>query len=82
MSFKLFIDCDKAGHFCDKSQYKESSVLEKLKLNIHILFCRDCKEHSKRNLKLTRFFKQANLQNMPEDKKQSLERLIDEELAK
>ena len=82
MSFKLFIDCEKAGHFCDKTQYNESSFWEIIKLNIHMLFCKPCKQHGKSNLKLTRLLKKANIQTLSNDKKQSLQQLINEEMSK
>lgn len=82
MSFKFFINCEKAGLVCDKVQYKESSFIEKIRLRIHVLICGPCKVHIKRNVKLTELLKQANIQNMPEDEKQNLERLINEELSK
>ena len=31
--------CEDAGQVCDKSQYKEASFWEKLKLNVHLLYC-------------------------------------------
>ena len=82
MSFKFLINCEKAGLFCDKIQYKESSFIEKLRLRIHVFICGPCKVHTKRNVKLTELLKQANIQNMPEDKKQMLRLLVKEELSK
>jgi len=82
MSFKIFINCEKAGLVCDKVQYEESSLIEKIGLNIHVVFCGPCKEHAKKNVKLTELLKQAKIQNMPEDKKEALQQLINEELSK
>ena len=36
------ISCDEAVVICNKSQYKEASFSEKLKLKLHILFCSSC----------------------------------------
>ncbi|MGB3776127.1 MAG: hypothetical protein WA951_12805 [Leeuwenhoekiella sp.] len=82
MSFKIFMNCDKAAHICDKTQYDESSFLEKLRLRMHILFCQSCKSHTEKNVKLTQMLRKANFQSMPEDQKQQLQRLIDSEYAK
>lgn len=82
MSSKLFINCKKAVHVCDKVQYKESGLIEKLGLRIHVIFCGPCKAHTKKNVRLTELLKQANIQNMPQDKKLSLQHLINDELAK
>lgn len=54
----LKISCDEAALICSKSQYKESSFLEKVKLNFHILFCKYCKEYVKQNSLLSKIYKQ------------------------
>jgi hypothetical protein len=54
---KFFINCDQATTICDKSQYKEASILEKVKLNIHFLGCRLCTLYSKQNVFLSSFYK-------------------------
>ncbi len=55
---RLFgITCDEATMICDKSQYKESTLLERFKLQLHFLTCKNCKEYVKQNNLLTRVFK-------------------------
>ncbi len=51
---KLFLKCDEANHVCDKSQYKEASLIEKVRLTIHLLYCKYCREYSNKNAKLTK----------------------------
>lgn len=58
---KIFISCDKANHTCDKSQYKEASFLEKIKLNIHLIYCKACREYTKSNKKLTKKIKDSKV---------------------
>jgi len=53
MGNKLFISCEEATIICTKSQYKEASFLEKIKLNIHLLRCKTCGLFAKQNGKLT-----------------------------
>ncbi len=53
MSLKLFISCDEATTICTKNQYKEATLMEKIKLNIHLLSCKICGLYSKQNVKLT-----------------------------
>ena len=57
---KFLINCDQASTICDKSQYKESTVLEKLKLNFHILTCKICALYVKQNRKMTQLFKKKS----------------------
>lgn len=54
---KFFINCDQATAICDKNQYKEASLSEKIKLNIHFLQCKICGLYSKQNSLLSSFFK-------------------------
>ena len=53
----LRITCDEATTICDKSQYGSSSLLEKLKLNIHFLSCKICSLYTKQNNTLTKIYK-------------------------
>ena len=58
---KFFIPCDAAHHVCDKTQYKEATLWEKIKLNIHLIYCRACGEYSKNNAKLTKAIKKSEV---------------------
>jgi hypothetical protein len=62
MKFK--IPCEKANHICDKSQYKEASIWEKIKLNIHLIYCRVCREYTAKNQKLTKTIKKAKVKTL------------------
>jgi hypothetical protein len=53
----LKITCDQATTICDKNQYKEASIKELIKLNIHLLKCRICAVYTKHNITLTNFYK-------------------------
>ena len=72
--------CDEAALICDKSQYKESSFFEKIKLNLHILTCKICKQYVRQNTVLTKIYKkQAHLckkvtHEMNDKDKESLKR--------
>ncbi len=58
----IFIACEEAGHNCDKNQYKEATFWEKVKLNIHLIYCRACREYSKNNVKLTKLTKKQEVE--------------------
>lgn len=49
MSKKFLIDCDEATTICDKTQYKEASYWDKIKLSIHLLICKKCGLYSHQN---------------------------------
>lgn len=80
---KIFISCDEANHSCDKNQYKEASLLEMILLNIHLIYCRACREYSSRNGKLSKYFKDPKVINLDfntkEKMKEDLKRKLQEE---
>ena len=73
------ISCDKAALICDKAQYKEATFFEKVKLNFHLLICKACTSHSKRNSKLTDLCTKAKLKSLTEQDKSTMkEKLVTE----
>lgn len=54
MSAKIKISCDEATQICDKSQYGEATLWEKIKLNLHLLLCHHCKTYTKQNTLITK----------------------------
>lgn len=60
----LFISCDEAYHICDKAQYGEASLWEKIKLNLRYVWCQFTQGYVKRNKKLTHAFKVSNIHTL------------------
>jgi len=79
--YNIFISCDEANHSCDKSQYNEASLLEKIKLSIHLLSCKACRTYTKNNTKLTKLINSTEVQTMESSEKESLEELFKKELS-
>ena len=79
---KIKLSCKEANHICDKSQYKEASFLEKIKLNIHLLYCDVCRKYSTRNAKLTKLIKTEKHEVMDAEAKTKLKVTFEQELAK
>ncbi len=50
------ISCDEATKICDKNQYGEVSLLDKIKLNFHLFLCKKCGLYSKQNRILTKCY--------------------------
>lgn len=78
---KFFIKCDEANHVCDKSQYKEASVLEKLKLTIHLIYCSFCRKYSKNNAKLTECVEKSKIECLDNSVKIEMKENLKKELA-
>ncbi len=49
MSRKILLNCEEANSICNKNQYREASVWDKIRLNIHVLACKYCKTYSSQN---------------------------------
>ena len=58
---KLALKCDQANHVCDKAQYKDASIWEKIKLFIHITFCDGCRKYTINNVKLSRVIRKSHI---------------------
>lgn len=52
----FIISCDEATTICDKNQYGEASIMEKVQLNFHLLFCKYCKKYTKQNGFMSKIF--------------------------
>jgi len=74
------ISCEEAAHICNKSQYREASLYEKIKLKFHILYCASCARFAKKNKKLTSLCEKADLHYLTEREKTTLKKNIDEQL--
>jgi O-acetyl-ADP-ribose deacetylase (regulator of RNase III) len=76
----LFISCEEAKHICDKSQYGEATIWEKLELNLRFVWCRVTKAYVKRNQKLTSAVKKANVKCLDNNEKNDLKFQLEQEL--
>ena len=78
---KIFIPCEEANHVCDKTQYKEATLWEKIKLNIHLAYCSACRKYTKKNTALSKLFKNKKPQTLNVDAKEDLRSAFEKELA-
>lgn len=78
----MFISCEEANHNCDKSQYNEASLWGKLKLSIHLLYCKACQKYSKKNSKLTAVIGNSNVDCLDIKDKQKMKDCFEKELSK
>ncbi len=78
----LFITCEEAQHICDKTQYNEATLLERLKLSIRLSWCRITRAYTKRNRALTNIVKTSNVDCLKDDERKDLQNRFEEELKK
>lgn len=70
------ISCDKAALICNKTQYREATHWEVVKLSFHLLMCKTCSKATEKNIKLTSLCDRAKLKSLShEDKLAMKERL-------
>lgn len=74
------ISCDEAAIICNKKQYKEATFFEKIKLMMHLLICKTCTKHSKKNTQLTSLCEKASLHTLREKDKEEMKKEIKEKL--
>lgn len=79
---KVFIKCDEANHNCDKTQYKEASLWEKIKLNIHLIYCAACRKYSARNTKLTQVLSKSKPKTLDPEQKEKMKEALLKEISK
>lgn len=63
------LSCDEAQTICTKNQYREATLWEKLKLMLHLAYCKNCSSFSKKNGKLTSMCQKAPLHVLSDQEK-------------
>ncbi|WP_108802923.1 hypothetical protein [Aquimarina sp. Aq107] len=81
-SNSLLVSCEQAKFICDKNQYGEASVMEIIKLNIRLIYCKVTRAYSKRNIKLTKTIKKSNIEVISSSKKEEMKEALRKKLAK
>lgn len=80
---KIILPCDEANHVCNKTQYNDASLWEKIILNIHLIYCRACRKYTSNNGKLTKVMKKSKVECLDngykESMKKNLEKAINEQ---
>ncbi len=74
--------CENANHVCDRNQYKEASFLERVKLTVHLIYCRACRKYSVRNNKLSDVLKTSDLKTISKEDKNNLKERLHQEISK
>lgn len=77
----LFISCEEAHHICDKSQYGEATLWEKIKLNIRLSWCKISQAYTKKNKALTKAIKRADIHALQDHEKIELRQYVEKHLS-
>lgn len=81
------INCDEATAICDKNQYGEASLSEKVRLTFHMLVCKYCKSYSSQNNLMSQIFGKYlrpcdGAEKLSAEDKLELEKSLQKELKK
>jgi hypothetical protein len=69
--------CNEAQTVSDKTQYKESSLWDRVKLGIHLLYCKNCQKYSSDNNHLTQVINKAQIKTLTPEDKEALKGVIE-----
>lgn len=76
----LFINCEEAALICDKSQYNEATLWERLRLNIRYIYCHLTRSYVKQNKKLSALITDEKVTCMDHTSKDNLKVEFEKEL--
>ncbi len=74
------ISCEEARIICHKTQYKDASFFEILKLKFHLFMCKACSAFSRKNTKLTTLCEEATFHSLSEAEKVKMKESLRKEL--
>ena len=63
------LSCAEAANVCTKAEYDEAGFMEKLRLKLHLYFCRTCKEYNQNNKKLSSLLQKAKINSCSSQQK-------------
>lgn len=64
------LSCAEAASVCTKAEYREANLRERLRLKLHLFFCKTCKNYYHNNRKLTGLLKKADIKSCPDEQKE------------
>lgn len=66
--------CKKTEVICTKIQYREATIIERIRIKVHLWMCRTCRNYSKKNHQLTLLCKEADFKTLPVADKEKMKR--------
>lgn len=70
------LSCAEAEKVCTKAEYKEAGFIEKLRLKLHLYFCRTCNDYYHNNKKLSNLLKKADIKTCSSQEKEAFRNKI------
>lgn len=67
-------NCKKTEVICTKIQYREATIIERIRIRLHLWICGTCRDYSKKNHQLTVLCKKANFRTLPVTEKERMKK--------
>jgi predicted anti-sigma-YlaC factor YlaD len=77
---KFLLKCGETAEVCDKCQYEEASLFEKIRMKLHLIMCKCCRNYSANNNKLTNSIKTADIKTFSTKEKEFLKAKLEQEM--
>jgi hypothetical protein len=78
---KFNLKCHEAEEVCDKNQYKEAGLWEKVILTLHMVYCKACRKYTVKNTKLTKVMQNSKVQSVSQEEKEALKKKLAQHLS-
>ena len=81
MGIKSFfgLDCAEAANTCQKVEYREAGIADRLRLKFHLFLCSPCKDYSKKNHRLSHLLEKAKLHSCTREEKEAFRKRMQEQ---
>lgn len=70
----------RAAIICNKAQYNEASLWERIQLRFYLIFFKECGEYTKKNTQLSSLCEKATLQALSASEKEEMKKNLEKKL--
>lgn len=70
------LSCAEAESVSTQAEYKEASLTDRLRLKLHLFFCKTCNDYYQNNRKLSTLLKKAKFHSCSQDEKETFRQQI------
>lgn len=74
----ILISCKDAAHLCQKKEYREASLMDRVRLRLHLSMCRVCSVFARKNRQLTLLLNRARLTSLQDAEKEAMKKALRE----
>lgn len=72
----ILITCKEAAILSNKKEYREASLMDRMRLRLHLSMCRVCTVFARKNRQLTLLLGKARLQSLKDTEKDAMKKAL------